>query len=573
MAGPVATRQSFLPGLCPLAEAVASLATSGAEQRGAVNTRREVAEFILDLVGYVIDRPLWSCRLLEPSFGEGAFLTIVLERLLASWQRDNPREDPVTILAPCIRGVELHAASFNSTRACIVGMLKEAGIDAESAERLANTWLVNGDFLLADFPFRFDFAVGNPPYLRQELIPDVLVAEYRARYHTMFDRADIYIPFIERSLTLLDQEGVLGFICADRWMKNRYGGPLRNMIADNFWLKAYIDMTEVPAFDLDVIAYPAITIISKQEQGKTRLAYRPRIDRVSLGRLAEQMTGETLVDGETTEAAGIVGGSRPWIMETSSQLDLVRLLERKFPTIEAAGCKVGIGVATGADGAFIGPYKALDVEDDRKLPLVGTRDIESGEVNWRGFGVINPFTDDGQLVSLDDFPRLRVYLEARREQIAGRHVARKNPVNWFRTIDRIHPTLARQPKLLIPDIKSDAHVVHEKGRFYPHHNLYFIISSEWDLVALRAVLRSGIAKLFVSAYATRMRGNYLRFQAQYLRRIRLPRWQDIDDDIRVELQKAATQNDDLACSGAVSRLYGLSAQELVEIGNQQGREG
>jgi hypothetical protein len=35
------------------------------------------------------------------------------------------------------------------------------------------------------------------------------------------DRADLYDPFIERSLRLLTDSGRLGFICADRWMKNR----------------------------------------------------------------------------------------------------------------------------------------------------------------------------------------------------------------------------------------------------------------------------------------------------------------------------------------------------------------
>src|SRR5690606_9714858 len=148
-----------------------------------------------------------------------------------------------------------------------------------------------------------------------------------------------------------------------------------------------------------------------------------------------------------------------------------------------------------------------------KLPLAMRREIDSGEVKWRGLGIVNPFADAGGLVALDAYPRLKAYLEARRDQIAGRHVAKKAPANWYRTIDRIYPALADRPKLLIPDIKGDAHIVYEDGRLYPHHNLYFIVSDEWDLRALQAVLRSGIAKLFVSIYATRMRGGYLRFQA------------------------------------------------------------
>jgi len=70
-----------------------------------------------------------------------------------------------------------------------------------------------------------------------------------------------------------------------------------------------------------------------------------------------------------------------------------------------------------------------------------------------------PFAESGGLVNLDDYPRLRHYLEVRRDVIAGRHCAQKAPANWYRTIDRIYPTLAERPKLLIPDIKGEAHVV------------------------------------------------------------------------------------------------------------------
>lgn len=168
-------------------------------------------------------------------------------------------------------------------------------------------------------------------------------------------------------------------------------------------------------------------------------------------------------EGRIKEIAGVTSGADPWILESTDQLAVMRRLERDFPTLEEAGCKVGIGVATGADKAFIGQYDAMDVEEDRKLPLVMTQDILKGSVNWRGFGVINPFAEDGRLVDLDQYPRLKGYLEDRREQIAGRHVAKKAPANWYRTIDRIYPELSGQEKLLIPDIKGDAHIVYEQG--------------------------------------------------------------------------------------------------------------
>jgi hypothetical protein len=229
---------------------------------------------------------------------------------------------------------------------------------------------------------------------------------------------------------------------------------------------------------------------------------------------------------------------------------------------------VGIGVATGADKAFIGDYETLDVEEERKLRLVTTKDILSGEVRWCGQGVINPFADGGGLVDLDDYPRLRRYLEARREVIAGRHCAQKTPANWYRTIDRITPSLASKPKLLIPDIKGEAHIVFEEGVLYPHHNLYYITSEEWDLRALQAVMLSSVTRLFMATYSTKMRGGFLRFQAQYLRRIRIPRWADVTPVLRARLAEAAVKRDLQACDCAVFDLFGLGPEEQSALGGK-----
>jgi len=48
---------------------------------------------------------------------------------------------------------------------------------------------------------------------------------------------------------------------------------------------------------------------------------------------------------------------------------------------------------------------------------------------------------------------------------------KKNPSNWYRTIERIWPELTYKPKLLIPDIKGEINIVYDSGKYYPHHNL------------------------------------------------------------------------------------------------------
>ena len=547
-------------------------AATGRESRGAVFTRAEVVDFILDLVGYTHDRPLYQNRVLEPSFGGGDFLLPIVRRLLTAWRAAGSSRSALDDLGDAIRSVELHHQTFQSTHAAVVVLLQQEGLAATTALALTDRWLTRGDFLLTVIDGEFDFVVGNPPYVRQEMIPAPLLAEYRARYQTVYDRADLYIPFIERSLSLLSKGGCLGFICADRWMKNRYGGPLRSLVAERFHLKIYIDMVDTPAFHSEVIAYPAITVISRETPGATRIAHRPAVDRSALTALAAALGGTSLPldGGPVRELARVTNGAEPWLLESSDQMALIRRLEQQFPSLEEVGCSVGIGVATGADKAFIGSFDSLDVEPDRKLPLVTTRDIVSGEVQWRGQGVINPFSEGGGLVDLQEYPRLCRYLEARKDVIAGRHCAQKYPPNWYRTIDRITPALAKRPKLLIPDIKGDAHIVFESGELYPHHNLYHVTSDTWDLRALQAVMLSAVTRLFVATYSTKMRGGFLRFQAQYLRRIRIPPWGDVPRSLRTQLMQAATQRDVQACNRAVFSLYGLSPEERSALGGDGG---
>ncbi|MBC6440204.1 MAG: Eco57I restriction-modification methylase domain-containing protein [Rhodospirillales bacterium] len=569
MAQPLSVQPSF-QGFCQITEAVELLANeSGIEQRGAIYTKREVVDFILDLVGYTADQPLPEFRLLEPSFGNGDFMIPAIERLLTAAQRE-PYCFTLEQLAPAIRGVELHRETFERSRKTMRGLMIDHGVTEETIEALLDTWLIQGDFLLCDFDQEFTHTVGNPPYVRQEVIPDVLMCEYRKRYSTIYDRADIYVPFIEQSLRLLVAGGKLSFICADRWMKNRYGKKLRELVSKAYHLVTYIDMVGTDAFHSEVSAYPAITVIEHRTSGQsvntTRMITRPEIEKSALDKLACELKSPKLkTSSAVREVDNVASGGEPWILENFDAVTLVRRLEARFPKLEEAGCKVGIGVATGADKAFIGEFAELDVEPSRKLPLVMTKDILEGHVEWRGRGVINPFGDDGKLVSLEDFPKLKRYLDERYEQIARRHIATKAPRNWYRTIDRIYPELVCRKKLLIPDIKGDASIVYEGGKLYPHHNLYFITSDEWDVRALQAVMRSGIARLFVSLYSTRMRGGYLRFQAQYLRRIRLPLWESVSEANREQMKRYAGTTDRHQINEIVANLYSLSTDEMVLI--------
>lgn len=559
----------------PSSESISLLngASLAIRERGAVYTRQEVVEFILDLVGYNSQRDLEFERLLEPACGEGNFLIPAVKRLLESSKKNKKENESVyERLKNSVRAVELHPESLEITKSKLFDLLTENDVPLEDCAKLLKDWLILGDFLLIKLPFDFTFIVGNPPYIRQELLSSDTLSLYRQMYKTMFDRADIYVAFIEKSLTSLALKGQCGIICSDRWMKNRYGGPLRDFVSCNFHLKIYVDMTDSAAFDSEVTAYPAITVI-ENDKGlyNTAVASNPKIEPENLRTLALNLNSQNdSYDDRVHVVSGVCRGSEPWIFGSVESLLFVRRLEDQFPLLEETGCKVGIGVATGADDIYIASMQDLDIEDSRKIPLIMTGDIHNKQIIWSGNAVVNPFLEDGSLVNLNDYPKLKLYLESNKSRICQRHVANKNPIKWYRTIDRINPALTHKKKLLIPDISGQAQIIHEFGLFYPHHNLYYITSDKWDLRVLQGILLSGVAHLFVEAYSTQMRGKYLRFQAQYLRRIRIPYWESLSEMQKKVLVISAEQEDPTICDGVIAEIYNLSENEIAIIQSKRG---
>lgn len=452
---------------------------------------------------------------------------------------------PLRSLGHCIRAIEIKKVSIENLYSKLEQLLADTLINAtqEEIRALLSEWLVCGDFLLVPLQIHANYVVGNPPYIRQERLDSQLCKQYREIYCTFRKRADIYVAFYERGLSLMAEEGRLGFICTDRWMKNSYGENLRKHIVDSYHLERVIEMECSDAFHAEVTTYPAITIISKNKRGEQTISERYEGNRHGLrAAVAEGLSGIRVT---------LPKGKDPWVFNHGDAF--AYQMEQKLPTLEEAGCKLGIGVATGADSIFIDEMDKLPVEASRKLPLAMTKDFPDGDLKWRGMGVINPYDETGKLVNPDDYPLFKAYLNKHRERLLKRHCVRKSPDKWYKTIDCIHSGLQKLPKLLIPDIKSRATVGVDEGELYPHHNLYYILPGNWELYALRAFLMSAYAENTISRYCTRMNGDTLRFQAQFLRRLRIPYWNNISKKMQSELTEAGRHGCAQRCSRVVEQ--------------------
>jgi adenine-specific DNA-methyltransferase len=535
------------------------------EPKGVVYTKSWVVDLILDLAGYRPEDDLATKYVVEPSAGTGAFLLPMVRRLLVSL---TAHARPLSDAFSAVHAYELDEGSATTAAALVAAELTAWGAKAAEARKVAASWISVGDYLLGSRKDRkADLVVGNPPYIRYDDLPKGAFGVYQRLYPTMVGRCDIYVGFIEAGVHQLAEGGVLAFICADRWMRAAYGAELRRLISAMFGIEVVIEMHDAPAFENDVAAYPAVVVIRRAPQGEAIVA--------SAGRGAGSLSGnQTLADrladladsripslpGFTaTRVKRWFAGKGPWPSLEPNRLALLQNLEAQFQPLEnpATGTKVGIGVATGADGIYV-TKDPNAVEEGRLLPLAMSADTKTGTLNWSGHYLIDPWEGDNGLINLDDYPRMRAYLQRNRVGLLERNIAKRNARDWFRTIDRVNHELTKRNKLYFPDMKMVSNPVLDQGETYPHHNLYFLVSSTWDLEVLGGLLLSRVAQLFIEAYCVKMRGGTLRFQAQYLRRIRVPEPESLSDSLRARFIVAFRSRDADAATAAALEAYGIS---------------
>lgn len=485
-------------------------------------------------------------KTLEPSAGDGAFVRPLVRKIAASFKKSGlPWSD--SAINDSLRAFEVNPALVGKLRSIVFDELAAAGCPGDRAEELVSLWIHGEDFLAADLPFEFDVVVGNPPYVRYDAIPEENVRRYRRDYSSFKGRCDLYVPFIQRSLSLLSPMGVFCFICSNRFAKNDYGRRLRMFISGTFHVALYLNLEHADVFGKDVAAYPAILMVDR-DRGKPTFAASVRD--LSSTPLSSLAFGELSV---FSRFPAWYSGGDPWSTTDLDAWKFARDVEKRLPLLvdSAPGTRFGIGVATGNDAVFVRPGPEPGVESDCLLSLATGDDVRAGRIPSRSV-LVNPFRNDdsGKLRLPGERPGMDRYFERHRATLETRFVARKK--EWYRTIDRVSWSLFRSPKILLPDIQPGGIVgLDSTGGVYPHHNLYWIVSDGWPLPVLAAILCSRFVTRQIRGFSSEMRGGSIRYQAKNLGRLRIPPRDALEPSEEVLLASAYAHGDIDAINGIV----------------------
>ncbi|MFY7788747.1 MAG: Eco57I restriction-modification methylase domain-containing protein [Thermoflexibacteraceae bacterium] len=319
---------------------------------GQVYTPRWVVEKILKAIGFqAID--LCTKKILDTSCGDGRFLVVLVEQIL----EQVPRQF-VKLCLENIYGWDIDETAVEACKNNLQQIINQTDWAAELGEI---QWKMSHQNSLQklDSTEKFDFIVGNPPYIRiQHLSKEERTFVQQHYQFCKKGATDTYIAFYELSVHLLTEEGIAGLITPNTFLYSETAQALRQHFASTQTLRQITNYGTIQVFD-NATTYSAITVFGKKaqadflyEQAENTQSYSQK--RINYQDLAQQKTWQlsTKTAPKTT-------------FEGSEGTKLKEL------------CKIHVGVTTLCDKAYIIKQISPSAEDES---LVIAQTALKGEV-------------------------------------------------------------------------------------------------------------------------------------------------------------------------------------------------
>ena len=272
---------------------------------------------------------------------------------------------------------------------------------------------------------KYDFVVGNPPYVRIQNIPELSKKYWQGIYEWAEGNFDIFIPFIERAVIhWLKEGGRLGFICSDRFLLANYAEKLRRHLPKQAEIELIFDMRDTRVFK-DALNYPAILIVRGVGYPEHRAFIAARVFAdpgdgpnalldEARGLIQRVQDGSTYVESEHADAfRELMRHLQPqgWYLMPPKERRVFRKLERaathrlyELTLTQSGGFQ---GLATGCDDVFVlklvkeldktfllkpkGSDDSVEIEKELLRPWLFGRDVERWHIAWDDWYVLFPY--------------------------------------------------------------------------------------------------------------------------------------------------------------------------------------
>jgi len=189
----------------------------------------------------------------------------------------------------------------------------------------------------------FDAVIGNPPYVRQEML-GISKKYFQQHFKIYHSAADLYTFFIEQGVNLLRINGLFSYIVANKWMRANYGEPMRKWLIDQ-GIEEIIDFGDLPVFEQST-TYPCIIRIRKNSLSKQFKAIQ--VKTLTFTNLSDYVNkNQYEVNNYDLEDKG-------WSLLNKKKLFILNKIKSKGVDLEKyIGGKIYYGIKTGLNKAFV----------------------------------------------------------------------------------------------------------------------------------------------------------------------------------------------------------------------------
>ncbi len=281
----------------------------------------------------------------------------------------------------------------------------------------------------------FDAVIGNPPYIRIQALKEWAPTEvefYKKQYVSASKgNYDIYVVFVERGVSLLNNHGRLGFILPSKFLSTDYGASLRGYLARLRVVDQIVDFGHEQVFG-GATTYTCLLLLGREQPKAVEHV------RIAPAGLFEEPR-------DTMDVAAKSLGEEPWLFLGAEAHRITDKLQRSGIPLLELPVAMSRGTSTGLDEVFClvedsGTLKTRDgrpirVERDvLRKPLYATDFTRYSAKPKNNERIIFPYTvsETGyelleESVLRDRWPKTYAYLRSERKRLTTRKQARK----WY----------------------------------------------------------------------------------------------------------------------------------------------